>query len=273
MKSLKKLLTAGLAVISCCALLVGCGGDTTKEQTSSGNAKSISVITHANWKPFEFIDKGNVVGFDIDLMNAVATEAGYECKISDVGWEAIFQQLKSNSADASISGITATDERKQTYDFSIPYFVSKEGILVPADSDITSVEDLKNKNKTVAVQNGSTGQIALEKVMGANNPNIKKTTLSDQMLINGQVDALVGDDTELNSLLEQHKDKNLKIVYDEKAFAPEYFSIMYPKNSTAKADLDAALKKVVDSGKYTEIYKKWFNREPNLDELKKAMEQ
>lgn len=269
----KKFLTLGIALISAAAFVTGCGGQTENNSAGAGQEKSISVITHANWKPFEYIDKGEVVGFDIDLMNAVAEEAGYKCTINDVGWEAIFQQIKNKSADAAISGITATDERRETYEFSAPYFVSKQGILVPEDSDIKSVEDFKDSEKTVSVQNGSTGQIALEKALGANNPNIKKTTLSDQMLLNGQVDALVGDDTSLNELMEQHKDKKLKIVYDDNAFAPEYFSIMYAKDVDAnlKNDLDAALKKVVENGKYAEIYKKWFKHEPNMDDLKAAL--
>lgn len=271
----KKMLTLGAALISVTAFAAGCGGGQSSDSAaSSSSGKELAAITHANWKPFEFIDKGQVVGFDIDLMNAVAEEAGYKANISDVGWESIFQQIKSKSADVAISGITATDERRQSYEFSLPYFVSKTALLVPEDSDITSVADIKDKDKVVSVQNGSTAQIALEKVLGVNSPNIKKTTLSDQMLLNGQVDAMAGDDTSINEIIQQHPDKKLKVVYDDAVFTPEYFSMMYPKDGDAKvkADLDAALKKVIDSGKYAEIYKKWFKHDPNMDDLKKALE-
>lgn len=271
----KKMLTLGIALISVTAFAAGCGGGQSSDSAaSSSSGKELAAITHANWKPFEFIDKGQVVGFDIDLMNAVAEEAGYKANISDVGWESIFQQIKSKSADVAISGITATDERRQSYEFSLPYFVSKTALLVPQDSDITSVANIKDKDKVVSVQNGSTAQIALEKVLGVNSPNIKKTTLSDQMLLNGQVDAMAGDDTSINEIIQQHPDKKLKVVYDDAVFTPEYFSMMYPKDGDAKvkADLDAALKKVIDSGKYAEIYKKWFKHDPNMDDLKKALE-
>lgn len=265
---LKKLFTVGLLSVSLCSLFTGCG-----EQANNNEHKSLNVITHANWKPFEYIDKGTAVGFDIDLINAVAEEAGYKINVKDVGWEFIFQQIKDKSADVAISGITATNERKETFSFTVPYFISKEAMLVPADSEITSINDLISEDKTVSVQNGSTAQIAVEKVLGANNPNIKKTALSDQMLLNGQVDALVGDDTSLNEIISNHPDKNLKIIYDDNAFEPEYFSIMLAKdgNEQLQKDLNEGLKKVIDSGKYAEIYKKWFNREPNVDELKKLM--
>lgn len=270
--SMKKMVMIGLTAVMVCSAvaLAGCGGDSAA--TSDTSSKKLHVITHANWNPFEYMDKGQIVGFDIDLMNAVAEEAGYKADIKDVGWEAIFQQIKGKSADAAISGITATDERKQSYTFSVPYFVSKTALLVPADSDITSVKDIQEKDKTVSVQNGSTAQVALEKFLGQNDSNIKKTTLSDQMLLGGQVDAMAGDETTILKLIQSHPDKKLKIVYDEAAFKPEYFSIMYPQDSKdVKDKLDAALKKVIDSGKYAEIYKKWFKADPNVDELKKAI--
>lgn len=271
--SIKKMIMAGLATVLVCSAvaLAGCGSDSAA--TGSNDGKTLNVITHANWNPFEYMDKGQIVGFDIELMQAVAKEAGYTATIKDVGWEAIFQQIQGKSADAAISGITATDERKQTFAFSLPYFVSKEAILVPEDSDITSIKDIQDKGKTVSVQNGSTAQVALEKILGKNDPNIKKTTISDQMLLGGQVDAMAGDETSILKIMQAHPDKKLKIVYDDQAFQPEYFSIMYPKDSKeVKEKLDAALKKVIDSGKYAEIYKKWFKKDPNIDELKKAMD-
>lgn len=271
--SIKKMIMAGLATVLVCSAvaLAGCGSDSAA--TGSNDGKILNVITHANWNPFEYMDKGQIVGFDIELMQAVAKEAGYTANIKDVGWEAIFQQIQGKSADAAISGITATDERKQTFAFSLPYFVSKEAILVPEDSDITSIKDIQDKGKTVSVQNGSTAQVALEKILGKNDPNIKKTTISDQMLLGGQVDAMAGDETSILKIMQAHPDKKLKIVYDDQAFQPEYFSIMYPKDSKeVKEKLDAALKKVIDSGKYAEIYKKWFKKDPNIDELKKAMD-
>ncbi len=259
-----------ITIISICFLLTGCANNGVSQKESNQSEKIVNVITFANWNPFEYISDGNIVGFDIDLINAVAKEAGYQCKITNVGWEALFQQLKDNSADVAISGITATDERKQTYDFSKPYFISKEAILTSSDSTIQSIEDFKTNGKTIALQNGSTAQVAVEKILGVNNPNVKKTTLqiSRSMLLSGQVDALVGDVTTLKPIVQEHSDKNLKIIYDDTAFEPEYFSIMYPKNSKVKEDFNIALQKLIDNGTYTELYKKWFKTEPDINALK-----
>ena len=93
-------------------------------------------------------------------------------------------------------------------------------------------------NRAVAVQNGSTGQVCIEKIMGKNNPHIKKTALSLQMILNNQVDALVCDDTQAKQLIQQYPNQDLKIIYDDNAFPVEYFCIMYPKNSIFKENFE-----------------------------------
>lgn len=248
--------------------VTGCGsGAATNTQESA--KKKLKIVTYANWNPFEFLDNGKLVGFDVELMEALAKEAGYEYEIANVGWDAMFEQLRSNTADVGISGITITDDRKQTFDFSVPYFISKQSIVIKADSPIKSAEDLKGKS--VGVQNGSTGQEAMEKLLGKNNENIKKfkNGLHYMELTNGSIDAAVGDDTNNQAFIGQNADKGFKLVYDEKAFAPEYFGLMYPKNSAVKADFDKALVKLYDNGTFAAIYKKWFKVDPNMDELKK----
>lgn len=261
-----------VAMIASASILSGCGNT---EESAAPGQKKITAVTNAVWNPFEYLDQGQVVGFDIDLFNEAAKEAGYDGEIQNVGWEAAFQLVKDKSADAAISGITITDERKQTYDFSVPYFVSKEVLLVPADSPITSVADLNGK--TVAVQNASTAQKQIEKVLGTNHEGLKKTTKSmrDQMLLTGQVDAIAGDEVALMQMMKEHPEQQFKIVYDDTAFAPEYFGIMYAKggNKEVQDNLNKALKKMVASGKYAEIYKKWFQKDPDMKALKEALQE
>lgn len=248
-------------------MMAGCGGSSSSSPASS---KQIHVVTHANWNPFEYLKDGKIVGFDVDLINEAAKRAGLSTEITDAGWEAIFEQIRNHSADAAISGITITKERKETYLFSKPYFISRQAIIVPEGSDVKSAKDLMN-GKTVAVQNGSTGQIALEKLMGKNNPSIKKTPLSIQMIIGGQVDAHVGDETSLKSIQAQYPDQHLKIIYDDEAFTPEYFGIIYPKDKGAELQgkLDKALVEIVKDGTYAKLYEKWFKTKPADDILQK----
>src|SRR5690606_3350028 len=120
------------------------------------------VGTEATFAPFEFMEKGEVTGFDVDLLNAVAEEAGYEVKIDNTGWDAMFAGLQSKQLDIGMAGVTITDERVESYDFSDPYFESKTMIAFKEGKvDIKTAKDLKGKK--LGVQNGTTGQFAAEK--------------------------------------------------------------------------------------------------------------
>lgn len=268
---MKKRLSIFSLLMAAVLLLSGCGNSSGKaaDTAATSSKKTLNVLTYANWNPFEYLDKGELVGFDVELVKAVAKEAGYECDVKNVGWDEMFTQVKSNTADLGISGITINDERKQTYDFSIPYFVSRQSIVVKNDSDIKSGADLKN-NKTVAVQNGSTGQESVEKILGKNSDKVKKIKggLTYMELIHNDADAVVGDDTSNQEFIKNNSNENLKIIQDKESFAPEYFGILYPKDSKLKAEFDKALNKLYDNGTYKEIYMKWFKVEPNIDELK-----
>lgn len=246
----------------------GCGGAPASESASSGKPL-LRAATHANWNPFEFLDKGTVTGFDVDLIRAMADKAGYTVEITDTGWEAIFEQIRQGQTDLAISGITITPARKESYAFSAPYFMSRQAILT-ADPSITSAKDLRS-GKTIAVQNGSTGQEVMEKLLGPNAPALKKTPMSIQMLLGSQADAIVGDATSVRSIAQQYPDRHFSIIYDDAAFAPEWFGILYPKNGdpAVREKMDRALQELIADGTYQKLYEKWFHTAPDDVMMKK----
>ncbi|MCH3974923.1 MAG: transporter substrate-binding domain-containing protein [Bifidobacterium tibiigranuli] len=265
MNKIRKIGAAACAVVLSAVMgLSGCGS----ASSSPTPSKTLKVVTYANWNPFEYLDKGKMVGFDIDLIQAVAKKAGYSVTIKNAGWEDMFSQIQGKSKDMAISGITITDDRKKTYDFSSPYFVSRQSIVVHKDSSIASAADLKGKK--VGVPSGQTGQTAMEKLFGEKNPNIiaSKNGLHYMQLIHGEVDAAVGDDTNNKHFIESNKQYDLRIVRDDKAFAPEYFGIMFPKGSTYRDPIDKALASFITTKEYSEMYQKWFGTAPNIKDLK-----
>ncbi|MDE3837824.1 basic amino acid ABC transporter substrate-binding protein [Bacillus methanolicus] len=259
-------------------ILSACGTSQTdgeKESNgSSGNEKKkLKVATDANYAPFEYMDKGEIVGFDVDFVKAVAEEAGYEVEIVNVGWDPLFVEIKDKISDLGMSAITINEERKQTYDFSVPYFLSTNEILVPEGSDIKSAADLKDK--VIAVQNGTTGQAAVEKLFGKNNKKIKKfenNNLAIMELNSGGADAVVADNTVVEEYVKNNPDKKLTVIKDENAFEKEYYGLMFPKGSELKADFDSAINKIFENGTYAKIYKKWFGTEPDIETLKKQQQ-
>jgi glutamine transport system substrate-binding protein len=260
-----------LLVFSLMFVLSACGTSKTggSEKIVKNEKKTLRVVTDAAYAPFEYQDKGEVVGFDIDFINAVAKEAGYNVKVEHVGWDPVFVEIKGKTADIGISSITITDERKQTYDFSAPYFLSKNEILVPKNSEIKSAKDLKGKR--IAVQNGTTGQEAVETLFGKNNDKLKKfenNNLAILELKGGGADAVVADNTVVETYVKNNPNDNFKFIEDDGAFANEFYGLMLPKGSKLKADLDKGIKKVIDNGTYEKLYQKWFKVKPDLKVLK-----
>jgi glutamine transport system substrate-binding protein len=250
--------------------LIGCGKSAEQASSTDSGEKKVIVATEAAFAPFEYLDKGKIVGFDVDFLDAVMKEAGMKYDLKNIGWDPLFAAVQGKEVDLAISGITIDDKRKQTYDFSIPYFESTHMILVKEDSPVTNALDLKGK--VIGVQNGTTGQKAVEKLFGTENENIKKfenTVVAIMELLNGGVEAVVTDNAVANEYVKNNPDKKMKAIADPNNFESEFYGIMFPKGSELKPKIDEAIKKVIESGKYAEIYKKWFGQEPNVDNLVK----
>lgn len=263
-----------MIVMALLLVLSACGTDkTSTDEGSKGSEgeekKTLRVVTDAAYAPFEYQDKGKIVGFDVDFINAVAKEAGYEIDIVNTGWDPLFVEIEQENADIGISSITINDDRKQTYDFSLPYFLSTNKILVPADSEIQSAQDLVGKK--VAVQKATTGQEAVEAILGANHKDIKKfedNNLAILELLNGGADAVVADNGVIESYAKNNSDQNLVVRGDSETFAAEFYGLLFPKGSELKAEFDAAIKTVFENGTYEEIYKEWFGMDPDLETIK-----
>lgn len=274
---MKKLFSVFLMMVAAMVLvLAGCGSSevsTDEGKNGSGSKgeekKTLRVVTDAAYAPFEYMDKDKIVGFDIDFLKAVAKEAGYELDIAHVGWDPIFVEIEGKLADVAISSITINDDRKQSYDFSLPYFLSTNKILVPEGSDIQTAEDLKGKK--VAVQNGTTGQEVVEALLGKNHKDIKKfenNNLAILELTSGGADAVVADNGVVESYAKNNPDQKLVVLEDKGAFSAEFYGVMFPKGSAVKADFDKAIEKIFEDGTYTKIYKQWFGQDPDLETIK-----
>ncbi|MDN3017917.1 basic amino acid ABC transporter substrate-binding protein [Paenibacillus sp. BSR1-1] len=260
-----------LFIVFALVLIVSACG--TSKTTSGGgegsqDKKTLKVVTNAEYAPFEYMDKGNIKGFDLDFIKVVAKEAGYQINVVNTGWDPLFVEIKGKTADFGISAITINDERKQTYDFSTPYFLSTNEILVPDGSTIKGAADLKGKK--VAVQNGTTGQEAVETILGKNSPDLKKfesTNLAIMELKGGGVDAVVADNTVVEEYVKNNPNEKVVLIKDDAAFEKEFYGLMFPKGSKLKADFDKAIKTVLENGEYAKIYQQWFKAAPDVSLL------
>ncbi len=227
-------------------------------------AKVYVVGTDAAYAPFESQnEKGEIVGLTIDLLSAVAKKAGIEIKFVNTPWEGIFNALQQGDRDMLASSITITDERKQTMDFTNPYFDAYQLIAVKATSKVAKFDDLKKLK--VGVQTGTTGDEAVTKLLGKTNTNIKRfesTPLALKELESGGVDAVVADNGVVVNYVTNNPGAKFKTVSD-KAFAPEQYGFAVKKgNAELLEKLNKGLADIRADGSYDTIYAKYFGAAP-----------
>jgi polar amino acid transport system substrate-binding protein len=182
------------------------------------------------YAPFESQnEKGEIVGFDIDVVKAVAQKAGIEVKFLNTPWEGIFNSLGQGDRDLLVSAITITPERQQTMDFSAPYFDAQQLIAVKKDSKIAKFAHLKKLK--VGVQNGTTGDEVITKLQGKESVNIKRfesTPLALKELEGGGVDAVVADNGVVVHYVNNNANSQFKTISDT-SFASEQYGLAVKK--------------------------------------------
>jgi polar amino acid transport system substrate-binding protein len=173
----------------------------------------------------------------------------------------VFASLNNGDLDLVISGVTINDRRRQSYDFTRPYFEARQLIAVPRTSTVKGLQDLAGKK--IGVVTGSTGDDVASRAFGKTSPNIRRfdtTPLIIAELAAFGVDAAIGDNGVIAYRVQERKE--LKTV-DDPTFPKEYFGIVVKQGNTALRDaLNKGLAAIIADGSYARIYRKWFQAEP-----------
>jgi peptide/nickel transport system substrate-binding protein len=220
----------------------------------------VIVGINAEYPPFEMVDEaGEIVGFDPDLMVAIAEAAGFEFEWVNTRWDGIFMALASGEFDAVMSAATITEERAEVVDFSAPYFNAGQMIAVRADeTGIKTDADLAGKK--VGVQLGTTGDIWLTEETGAEVMRYDENTLAFQALAAGDVDAAVADSTTAIEIVKANPEMNLKMLAG--VYTDEYYGIAVNKDRPeVLAAINSGLATARGNGSYDAVYDKWFGVE------------
>ncbi|MDB5744946.1 MAG: extracellular solute-binding protein family 3 [Polaromonas sp.] len=220
--------------------------------------KELVVASSATYRPFAYENPNKeIVGYDVDIIKAVAQKAGLQIKVVNTPWSGIFAALNNGDVDLVISGVTINDKRKQSYDFTAPYFEARQLIAVSRDSGVKSLKDLAGKK--IGVVNGSTGDDIASREFGKTNPDIRRfesTPVVISELVNTGLDAAIGDNGVIAFRVQEHK--QLKTISDP-SFPKEFFGIVVKQGNKALLDkLNAGLAAVKADGSYAQIYRKWF---------------
>lgn len=240
------LLVAGL-------LLVGCAREEEEE------ISSITVGTDATWPPMEFVnEEKEIVGFDIDLMEAIAREAGFEVEFQNTAWDGIFAGLGAGEYDAVISSVTITEERKETMDFSEPYINAGQVLIVRSDqSGVTTLSDLEGES--VGAQIGTTGAIEVDNTDGVELRTYDELGLAIEDLANGRIAGVVADTPIAADYVLGNDNYRDRLMIVGEPFTEEYYGIAVQKgNDEVLALINEGLEAVIESGEIEELKDKWL---------------
>ncbi len=255
MKKFLSLLLAGVMTLS----LAACGGSAepetdATEPAAEGSGQKYVIATDTAFPPFEFTDaSGNFVGIDVDIVNAIAEDQGFEVEIQSLGFDAALLAVQSGQADGVIAGMSITDKRKETFDFSDPYYTADVTMAVAKGSDIKSYEDLNGK--TVAVKTGTNGADYAKSIAdqyGFTVTEFKDSPTMYQDVIAGNTVACFEDYPVMAYNVQQGAE--MEIPEGMTAAGSDYgFAVKKGENAELLAAFQAGLANIKANGKYQEI--------------------
>lgn len=232
------------------------------QQETSTNAYVFASDT--TWPPLEYVDeKGQIVGYEIDLVNEIAKLSGAKITIKSVAWDGIFAGLSNGAYNAVVSGVSVTEDRKASMDFTIPTLYVTQSIITQTKD--TSMVDAKTLNgKKIGVQIGTTGQFFLEDYAKANGltytiKQYDEIGFSVEDLLNGNLDAVVCDSVIAGDFALANPNYQGKLhVTGTASSEGEPIAIAVQKGNTALLNLiNDNLKKLQDNGTVDQLKKKY----------------
>ncbi|MBW4715566.1 ABC transporter substrate-binding protein [Saccharothrix obliqua] len=245
-----------------CASKVDTGSQVNGSGINLVQSGKLVTCTHLSYKPFQYSEGDQTVGFDVDLVNLVAKELGVNQEIFDTPFETITsgEVFNSNKCDLAAAGMTIKPERAAVIDFSEPYFDAEQALLVKKDSPVKGLADLRGQK--VGVQLETTGEIyANEKAgeFGYTVVQFEDLPLMETAVRTGAVAAAINDNGVLYDYVKEYPDTAVATEFDTN----EQYGIGLKKGNTAlKAKVDEVFKKAKDSGEYDKLYEKWFGKKP-----------
>lgn len=257
MKSIKKIVS--IAIVGVVTLsLFGCGSKT-EQATTASTSKKITVASINDYPPLEFKKDGKLVGFDVELVKAIAQKEGLEIEWKEMKFDGIIPALQSKQIDVAVSGITIRDDRKKVVDFTNPYLQSGLSLIVKKDSTINKLEDLKGK--TIAAKQGTTGLDKAKEL--ADKYGAKVKILQDDTALyldveTGNSDATINDFSGAAYKIKIDGDKSKLRLLGEKLTGEDYGIAVTKGNKELVDKFNKGLQELKDSGEYKKLVDSYF---------------
>jgi polar amino acid transport system substrate-binding protein len=246
---MKKLVLLSLILVVLGTLVLGVS-------SCSSAPLKIQVATDATYRPFEYVDDatGEIIGFDIDVMNAIAAKANLDIEFINVAWDPLLAGMAQGTYTCAISCITITPARAQEMLFSNPYFTAGQIVVVlKSNTTFTSKDNLTGD---VGAQLGTTGAMEVEKLTACTLKNYDEIGLAFQDLMNGQINAVICDAPVAQGYVKANPN-TLKTIGE--MFTTEQYGIAVSKgNEDLLAKINAAIQAIKNEGLIDQYAAEWL---------------
>lgn len=252
MAKLTKLMTV-MVMAAVCIASVSTASAADKNWAKIKETGVLTIGTSPDYPPFESVDPATseIVGFDIDLINAVAAELGLKTKFQAMGFDSIIIAVKNKQVNLGMSSFSVTEERKASVDFTTPYYKNGSVILTKVDSEVKTQADLAGKR--VAAQMGSTCAEAAKKIEGATVQIVDDANIAVMMVKNGAVQG-----ASLDMAIAENYAKKPEFTLFEKPLSYEETAAIVRKGSPELLDaLNKAIEKLEADGTIAKLRTKW----------------
>ena len=257
---MKKFLAVLLAALMICVSFVACSSEKKSDDTNTDadTQETLTMVTNAEFPPYEYKEGDKVVGIDADVAQAIADKLGMKLEIVDTKFDAIIPGVQSGKYDMGMAGMTVTPEREQSVAFSDSYATGIQSIIVKQGSDIKSVDDLKKKKK-IGVQLGTTGDIYAKDDFGDEAvQEFDKGADAVQALLAGKIDCVIIDNEPAKSFVASNE--GLEIL--NTSYAEQEYAMCFKKDNTElQTKVNGALKELIADGTLQEIVNKYIKAE------------
>ncbi|MGL4653177.1 basic amino acid ABC transporter substrate-binding protein [Cetobacterium sp.] len=224
-------------------------------QTATYAQDKLYVGTDATeFPPFEYIEDGEIKGFDIDLIKEIGKLLNKEIVLKNIQFDGLIPALQTGKLDAIIAGMTVTAEREKNINFSIPYYTSKQLLITNKQSSLTTLQSLKGHK--IGVVLGCTGDVIATEMQDSITLYRYNTTSESIMALNAnKIDAVILDSEPAKNFVKNNP--NLKYIDNE--LAKEDYAIAVGKqNLTLVKDINTALETLKSNGTFQKLNEKYF---------------
>ena len=255
---MKKFLAVLLAALMICVSFVACSSEKKSDDTNTDTQETLTMVTNAEFPPYEYKEGDKVVGIDADVAQAIADKLGMKLEIVDTKFDAIIPGVQSGKYDMGMAGMTVTPDREQSVAFSDSYATGIQSIIVKQGSDIKSVDDHSEKTK-IGVQLGTTGDIYAKDDFGDEAvQEFDKGADAVQALLAGKIDCVIIDNEPAKSFVASNE--GLEIL--NTSYAEEEYAICFKKDNTElQTKVNGALKELIADGTLQKIVNKYIKAE------------